>query len=253
MTKSVLIKKLNSKLFLLKIMLKNLFGQNNNAIFLNLDEIEKLLLKKKDVTVVCSGPSANKLTPNKDNLYLTTNDSYKLVENYDFLYYVNDGYFFRRFLANSPYCKNHINNIFYYNKEDDLHSYSFKHFERHIGLLKNNNFLITKFKTNIKHSNANHESFIELLESNKLPVKIQNSGIFLMLFGFYLSIKYGKNLNIYGLDLGVGGNVHFNNEGHVGKSIIRDSVKRNTKIQLDIIYNILSDKVKNYSYFNPKH
>ena len=66
-------------------------------------------------------------------------------------------------------------------------------------------------------------------------------------------MKYKKKLEIYGLDLGTGGNVHFDNAGHVGKSITNDRVKVNTKKQLDIIYSILNENVTNYSFFNTKN
>ncbi|WP_418637754.1 hypothetical protein [Winogradskyella sp.] len=253
MKKAILIKKIRSKVYVSKIQLKSLFRKNKNANFLDIDKINKTLESKKSICVVCSGPSANKLLPNKDHFYLVTNDSYKLVKNYDFLYYVGDGYFFRRFLANAPYCRNHKHNIFFFRKEDQLHAESFEYFKKHSNLLSNNSFLLSNFENNFKHSNANYKKFIDFLEHKNIPVKFQNSGVFLLMFGFYLAVTYKMKLEIYGLDLGMGGNVHFDNAGHVGKSITNDRVKVNTKKQLNIIYNILNENVSNYSFFHTKN
>lgn len=252
MTKSILLKQLRSKVFFIKILLKKLIKKNNKPVFLNLDDLAKQLVNKTTVCVVCSGPSAKALIPNKDDYYLVTNDSFKLVENYDFLYYVYDGYFFSRFLANHPYSKNHKNNIFFYRQEDKLHLESLKYFRRHSNLLNNNNYLISDFQTDFNYGNTNYNKFIDFLKHHKLPVKFQNSGIFLLLFGFYLALTNNKKLEIYGLDLGMGGKVHFNNAGHVGKSVTSDRVKKNTQIQLDIIYNILNKDVTNHSFFHEK-
>lgn len=252
MNKNILYKRITSKFFIAKIFLNEMLNYKTHCDFLKLNDFEKLLDNKNNICVLCSGPSAQKLKPNTDDYYLVTNDSYKLVENFDFSYYVNDSYFFRRFLANSPYCKKHINNIFFYRSKDHLHKNSFEYFRKKSKLLNGDNFLISDFDSEFSHSKSNYSEFINFLNRNQLPVKFQNSGIFLLLFGFYLSVIYNKNLKIYGLDLGLGGHIHFDKSGHVGKSVINDRVKINTKKQLDIIYDILQDRVENHSFFNAK-
>ena len=247
--KNRLEKKIKSKAFFIRILVKRLFKIKSSTKFLEIDQIQDLLKNKKNISVICSGPSANQIKPNDNDLYLVTNDSFKLVSNYDFLYYVNDGYFFKRFLALAPFNDNHINNIFFYRDEDHLHHRSFNYFMKHKDLLFGNNFLLSDIHEDGMFNN-NYYQFIKNLKKFEIPIKFQNSGIFLLLFGFYLAEKYNKVLKIYGLDLGVGGNRHFEKGGHVGKSITNDRVKINTKKQLDIIYRHLGENVKNYSYFN---
>ena len=246
---SKLQKRIKSKIFLIRILFKKIFNKKKRAKFKYLSQIQDILKNKQNITVVCSGPSANNLKPSDDDLYLVTNDSFKLVRDYDFLYYVNDGYFLRRFLALAPFNDNHTYNIFFYRDEDHLHHTGYQYFMKHLNLLFGNNYILTNI-SNDKISNNNYNQLIKNLEKFELPIKFQNSGIFLLLLGFHLAEKYNKSLKIYGLDLGVGGKKHFEKGGHVGKSITNDRVKINTKKQLDIIYKHLGKDVKNYSYFN---
>lgn len=250
MRRDVLHKKIRSKVFLLQIFLKRFIKAKPKAKYKNLNDFGGLLSTKDKISVVCSGPSAKKLKVDEDALYLVTNDSYKLVSHQDFIYYVNDGYFFRKFLANAPFCKNHYYNVFFYRKEDQLHKNSFQYFKKNSPLIENENFLISNFKNDFKYSEFNYHTFIDFLSEHNIPIKFQNSGIFLLLFGFYLAETYHKKLEIYGLDLGVGGHTHFDKKGHVGKSITRDRVKVNTQQQLNLIYKNLGHNVKNYSFFN---
>jgi hypothetical protein len=57
-------------------------------------------------------------------------------------------------------------------------------------------------------------------------------------------------LSFYGLDLGVGVKIHFEIDGHVGKSITNDRVKVNTLKQLELMYDKMGERIKNYSNFN---
>lgn len=243
-------KSINVRWYLIKILIKSFLKLKEDNSFNNLDNFKSISSESNAIVVLCSGPSANKLEPKKKEYYIVTNDSYKIVKNLSFLYYVNDGYFFRRFLANSPLCKNHIKTLYFFRNEDKLHKKAFEYFKANLELLKNENYLISDFNTTINSANSNYFKLIDFLKSYKIPLKIQNSGIFMLLFGFYLAQNYNKELHIYGLDLGIGGNIHFEKGGHVGKSITSDRVKVNTKIQLDMIYKIMGSRVKNYSYFN---
>lgn len=245
-------KSIKSRVFKVRILIRKIFKSSNNAHFHSLERLKELLADKENITVVCSGPSAKKITPSNKDLYLVTNDSFKLVQDQRFLYYVNDGYFFRRFIAIAPFNKHHQNNIFFYKQEDKLHSRSMNYFLKHVHLLFGDNYLLSNFDEDDKKSLYNYHQFIDYLKEYNIPVKFQNSGIFLLLFGFYLSHSQNKNLIIYGLDLGFGGNVHFNKGGHVGKSITNDRVRVNTKRQLDIIYSTMKGRVKNFSNFHQK-
>ena len=249
---SILKKRTESKIYALKIFFKKLFvkTETDNSFF-ELKNLEKDLVDKDEICVLASGPSSNKLNPSKNAFYLVTNDSYRLVMNYDFLYYVNDGFFYRRFIANIPLCKKHQKSLFMYRKEDSLHQSSFQFFKETIGLVKEHDkLLLTNFKNDFNSSNENFKIVFDFLRQNSCPIKIQNSGVFLLLFGFYLAETYKLKLSIYGLDLGVGGKIHFERGGHVGKSITNDRVKANTLKQLELMYDKMGERIKNYSNFN---
>lgn len=244
-------KRFLAKIYTLIVLYKKCIKVNNKPLFFNISKLQREIKDKESIVVVCSGPSAAKLEANYRNFFLTTNESYRLVENFNFLYYVNDGFVFKKFLARAPFCRSHDKTIYFYRREDKLHEYGFKYFISNLRLLKNTNFLLSNFDCSIPFSNSNYTDFLSTLKKNDVPIKIQNSGIFLLLFGFYLAIKFDKKLEIYGLDLGVGGKKYFYKGGVIGKSVMRDKVKANTKRQLDIMYKIMDDKIKNYSYFNP--
>lgn len=71
-----------------------------------------------------------------------------------------------------------------------------------------------------------------------------------MLFGYYLAEKLNVPLEIYGLDLGIGGATHFDNKGIVGNSVLKDGVKENVKMYLSYMYDEKRD-IRNYSNFFP--
>jgi len=234
----------------LKVQYKKIVDSQKEINFKSLDALGKAVSDKKNIVVLCSGPTAKKMTPSRENFYLVTNDAYKLVRDLDFLYYVHDGFFIRRFFANLPMCNNHDKTIFLFRKINKPHHSGFRHFLRNLHVLKGDNYLISDFETVLSHANENHHEFEKFFSDRDIHTKIQNSGIFLLLLGFYLAQTHNKNLKIYGLDLGLGGKVHFEKGGFVGVSITHDRVKVNTKLQLDKMYALMGDKIQNYSNFN---
>ena len=234
----------------LKIQYKKLMESNQEINFRRLEDLKPAIVGKKNIVVMCSGPTANRMQPSQDDFYLVTNDSYKLVQNQDFLYYVHDGFFIRRFFANQPLCDNHDKSIFLYRSLNKPHLGNFKHFLKRKRHLSNQNFVISDFEDNVAHANDNYDDFHNFFEKHQIHTKIQNSGIFLLLLGFYIAYHNDLNLKIYGLDLGLGGKVHFEKGGFIGVSITHDRVKVNTKLQLDRMYQILGNRIKNHSNFN---
>lgn len=75
--------------------------------------------------------------------------------------------------------------------------------------------------------------------------------MFLLLFGYYMATILQLPLEIYGLDLGVGGVIHHNSSFKVGKSVLRERVKENVKMYLNHMYQHYPD-LKNYSNFYGK-
>ena len=59
-------------------------------------------------------------------------------------------------------------------------------------------------------------------------------------------------LEIYGLDLGIGGATHFDNKGIVGNSVLKDKVKENVEMYLSFMYKE-KRSITNYSNFFPNY
>jgi len=243
-------KRISAKIHSLKVLLKLRFFKNNE-IYMDHSLIELLneYKEKKKIVVFCSGPSGKKVTIENDYLYLVTNDGYKRMvnENVEYLLYLNDQYCVRRILANNSVYKNNQKIIFYYS-DSTLHQQGWKYLEDKVHILDK---LSLFFLLNNTEYPVAQENFIKLESFYKLKnleIKIQNSGMFLLLLGYYFAETLKLPLEIYGLDLGVGGNVYFNSNASPGKSVTRDRVKVNVKMYLDYIYRNHFD-VKNFSNF----
>ncbi len=246
------IKILSSIYFRLIIFIKSVFsnkvyniGASNyfENLFDKFSEVNKIV-------VLCNGPSANLFNPSKDCLYLVTNSGRKLVENYNFLYYVNDPYYVQLLLANEI-CLDVEQEIIFYYSDTQLHKQNLNYLINHLRIVDYKNLFFISQLVDNKASHSNFKKFINFYEERGLPVKVQNSGMFLMLFGYYLAFSLDKPLEIYGLDMGHGGSVHFDGKGIIGGSVIEGRVKKNVKRYLDFIYKEYGGRVVNHSFFNP--
>lgn len=239
------------KVYSLIIYIKKIKKSNSMQSVFLIDDVLLDYKEKKKIVVLCNGPSANKVEVCANNLYLVTNSGYSMVNKAEFLYYVNDGYFIKKlFAVHSFFLKKNQKIIFYY-EETEGHNKGFQFLSKCKKLLNNKKiFFLTKLDAT-ETSLANFNGFHDFYKKRGLPVKIQNSGMFLLLFGYMLSVKMNLPLEIYGLDLGIGGEVHFDKKGVVGKSVISKRVKENIEMYLNYMYSE-KDDIFNYSYFKGK-
>lgn len=244
-------KRILSKIFSLNIWVKSLFWtkKKKEVVAFSIKDLIEKYSKKKKIIVLCNGPSANNVEIHQDNLYLITNNGIDLMTEADFLYYVNDGFYIRKILSQNKFIRKEQELLFYYDNSL-LHRKGLKYLMSHVYLLKAKKLFFISSEMNNQSSKSNFIDFNKFFLDRNLPVKIQNSGVFLLLFGYYLAVKTNLPLEIYGLDLGVGGNLHFNNKGIVGKSVTNERVKNNVWIYLDFMYNEYSF-IKNFSNFKP--
>lgn len=244
-------KRILSKIYSLNIFVKNFFWTKRKkevSVFPINDLIEKYSNYKK-IVVLCNGPSANNVEIHLDHLYLITNNGIDLMDKGDFLYYVNDGFYIRKILSQNKFTRKEQKLLFYYDNSL-LHKEGLKYLMSQVYLLREKKLFFISSELNNPNSKSNFIDFTKFYSDRNLPVKIQNSGIFLLLLGYYLAVKTNLPLEIYGLDLGVGGNLHFNGKGIVGKSVTDDRVKKNVQIYLDFMYKEYNF-IKNYSNFWP--
>lgn len=246
----ILKKRISSKILSINIFIKSFLNKNKGFEDFPINDLIENFLKKDKIIVVCNGPSASKVKISNENLYLVTNNGKDLMQvETDYLYYVNDGFYIKKILSKNSFLKNGQNILFYYNNSIP-HKNGLAYLLKNIHLLENKKKYFISSEIDNLHSIKNYNDFYKFYEKRNLPVKIQNSGVFILLFGYYLAYKMNLPIEIYGLDLGVGGNIHFNNKGVVGKSVIHDRVKKNTKMYLNFMYKEYPS-IKNYSNFNP--
>lgn len=247
---NLLIKRILSKWYHLIVILKGIFifDRKKSPPFLSIEEMQLKYSNYTKIVSIASGPSTSKIKLNPSHLYITTNYGYQLFNDITFLFYVNDGFFLKKLLAtHSSFLKPGQEIIFWFEKTI-LHEPLYRYLKSHIYLLKNYQIYFISSLCEDQISQNNFRKFYDFFKNKKLEVKIQNSGVFLLLFGYYLSKSLGKPFELYGLDLGVGGVVHFNNKGVVGKSVVNERVQKNVSIYLDYIHQNKPDFI-NHSYF----
>ncbi len=230
----------------------------NNKKKYNLD-IKDLYNRNFDkIIVIASGPSTIHLDHTiitKNTLVLTTNYSNKsLLRNMGFvLHCMNDTTVLKDFFLNQNKFKN-INNVLFWAFEcDNLHRDRFTLLRSGFSLLKRKYFFCISDKKNInglfQNNNSNFIFFRDRLEKMGIEMKIFNSGIFILLLGVVLCQK-SSEIYIYGLDLGQGGLIHFNDvKSEPGKSVISNKVKD----YVNNVLNILRSHdmtIHNRTYFN---
>lgn len=204
---------------------------------------------KKKIVVFCSGPSAKKAIIDSENLYLTTNYGYKgaLEQTAEFVLYLNDQFGINRALVHANDFTENQRFVFFFSGSEP-HQAGFNHLKKYVHLLKGKEKLFFLNLPEYEQAHSNYSLFIDFYKERNLPVKIQNSGMFLLLFGYYLAHKHQLPMEIYGLDCGVGGVVYHNSDDIPGKSVYRNRVKANVKMYLDYFYKNQLD-VKNYSNY----
>ena len=214
----------------------------------DIDSVIDEFKKKEKIIVLCSGPSAAKVNVSADFLYITTNDSFKLVRELDYLFYLYDPYYLRQNAFKNIHKKINQPIFFSYFDKRQGQKKSFDYFKNILHLIKSNNKFIIDDRFDDLTTRNNYLKFSSFLNHHKIDLKLSNSGIFLLMLGYYYSMKMNLPLEIYGLDLGIGGHIHFDKTKNVTKAITRNSVKVHVREYLDYMYNNHHD-IKNYSNF----
>lgn len=245
----LLFKRIEAKLYFLIIILKSLLiKKQKESNYTSLDLIKDEYKKKQKIIVLANGPSALNVKKDEKYLYIVTNSGYRILRNQDFLYFINDGFYIKKVLAiGGLFLKKNQKIIFFY-QQTKLHFEGFVFLKKYLKLLYPfKKFMISEIDNDLNSIN-NWDQFFNFYKERNLPIKIQNSGVFILLFGYYLSCELKIPIEIYGLDLGEGGLKHYDNKGIIGKSVTNDRVKKNVSIYLNYMENE-SNMFTNFSYF----
>ena len=238
--------------FLFVFYLKLFFIKKNKLTPKSLTSLLKELTEYQKIIIVASGPSSEKLKVNKNDLYIVTNSAYKLVKDASFIYMVSDNHFVTKYLSKGLRSQGLKGVLFRFSTKEFGHYKIYQRVENYLKISKKKIFeiLLSDF-----HSKYSDDTGFNTLESwtqshFNIPFKQQNSGMLILLTGYFIAHSLKKDMEIYGIDAGVGGLKHFDNKGVIGDSVFKDRVKVNIKNYLDKMYAQNEIIVKNYSNFN---
>ena len=205
--------------------------------------------KYNKIIVVASGPSATKLEKEQGNLYFSCNDSLRLVRDFDHVYMLYDMFYLMRYLKTFQGESGWKGSIFWYNFNN---SHSHKIYEITRKYLnqysrKRREFLITnKSGEDLEPLYLKVEGLLqEAFEYRHYRV---NSGFNTLVFAALLAYVANKPLEIYGLDMGAGGDAYFDKKSKLGRSVKSKKNRELVGVFLDKLYNSKVE-TKNFSNF----
>ncbi|WP_152287195.1 hypothetical protein [Flavicella marina] len=222
---------------------------------LSLKEIVSKMIPKnsKNLVLIASGPSSKNVVLSETDLYFCTNNSVNLVNEYSFIYYIQDYFFSLRYLKmffdtdkwKGTFCV--VNDNGYRSNEKvffAVHKYLSK-YKRSQG-----EYLLSDIFDKSSSYNALFLEFNQFLKSEfDIEFRSLNSGYSLLMLIAYFSKISGLPIKIYGLDLGLGKSEYFDGSRIDNHCAFSDINKESVNNLLSKIYQNSNFQVKNYSHF----
>lgn len=204
----------------------------------------------KKIVVVASGPSAKKIILENDALYFCCNDSINIVKTMPHIYVVHDSFYLIKYLKSFVPTDKWMGTTFWImDNKSKINSNSFKKIFYYI-LRRHRNkreFLIT----NYEYSKSSESLYKELIESLNedfgFTYQNINSGFNALMLAAVLASKKNKSIEVYGLDMGIGGDQYYNKRASIGKSINGDN---NKEIVKDFLTELYKKKINIYNASN---
>ena len=218
-------------------------------------DIHKTTRQYDNIKVLASGPSANKCRLSNDSLYITTNSSYlKLDKSSAFIHVIKDlGYMYKFLLFGLKYKpKVLILDVNTHSNGQGMGATSIKLINT---FLERRTYdypvVVTDNENILKINKKNYRNDLsEFMSKHKISRKGSNSGELIYAYGLWLSvINQIKTLEIYGIDAGEGGHVHFDGRSTAKNHVaFRDKQK---KAMAEFFEECQSkfNRIKNYSHF----
>ena len=217
--------------------------------------IRSLLAKNfEEVIAVASGPSACN-TPRQDNaLYFATNDSFKIVSDLPFVYFLTDRYMVRRYLKLGIKASGLTATVLLAQAQSwPPNARIARHINRY--KLKYQRIRHEVFAFDLAEKGPAHDNWrlIEntIREDLDRPYRQFNSGFGLIQVAYVVARAMNLPLSIYGLDAGEGGHVHYDGNPCAGKSVVSEKTRRKLKELLNSMYQKGQVRVANFSFFHP--
>lgn len=214
------------------------------------DLIEYLDIKKyHKIVVVASGPSASKITREQGNIYFSCNDSLRLVQDLPHVYMLYDMFYLTRYLKTFEGGNSWKGSVFWYNFNNP-HSHKIYKLTR--------KYLIqySRIRREFLITNRNGEDlkslYLEVEDLLQVAFDYRhyrvNSGFNTLVFAALLAYLMDKPLEIYGLDMGIGGDAYFDKKSPLGRSVKSEKNRGLVAVFLNKLYNSKVE-AKNFSNF----
>ena len=214
------------------------------------DLIDYLEIKKyRKIVVVASGPSAAKLPKEQGNIYFSCNDSLQLVQDLNHVYMLYDMFYLIRYLKTFKGGNGWKGSIFWYNFNNPhslkIYKITRKYLSRYSR--RKREFLVTN--RSAEDLQPLYEEVETLLQEvfNYRHYRV-NSGFNTLVFAALLAYLADKPLEVYGLDMGVGGDAYFDKKSPLGRSVKSEKNRELVAVFLDKLYSSKVD-TKNFSNF----
>lgn len=204
------------------------------------------------LVVVCGGPSARTMPRSQRALYVSTNGSFELVRGLPHVYFVADGLYLHRYLKRGVPVDGWLGTVLRIESSGS---------SSNPALIQTVEAYKRRFRRTRPEvfgadtaSEPQYRANFELWESairSQLGIKFKqfNSGFGAVQIGFWLAAELGLPMEIYGLDAGEGGFVHFDGSPSVSNSVSGDRVRSKLAELLTSLYGQSAVPVSNMSYF----
>lgn len=217
-------------------------------------DINKVAHEYDKIIVLASGPSAKQCETNDKALFITTNSSYLILnEKNSFIHIIKDlGYLYKFLIFGLKFKpKAVIIDINTHSNGKGMGATSIKLVNKYLGkitfnypvLVTDNENIITLNKKNYRNE------MINFLIKNSLSTWRSNSGELIYMYGIWLSSINSKQMLVYGIDAGEGGNKHFDGRTTANNHVaFRDENKK----RMGEFFNMCQEKfshIFNYSFF----
>jgi len=195
-------------------------------------DINKTVKQYDKLIVLASGPSAKKCNLNTNSLFITTNSSYLILnEKNSFIHIIKDlGYLYKFLMFGLKYRpKAVIIDINTHSNGKGMGATSIKLVNKFLGRIKYNYPVLVTDNENIISINKKNyrNSVTDFLIKNSLSTWNSNSGELIYKYGLWLSVLNSKEMLVYGIDAGEGGNRHFDGRSTANNHVaFRDENKK---------------------------
>jgi len=214
--------------------------------------------KFKKIIICASGPSLNNLKDfSEQNLYITTNSSVSKVLNFHFIYFTFTREYINLFLRRGFKEKGWEGTIFRFTQSKANHVIRMNSYKKVLDYLSKYHRNKTELLlSDIQKETLEESNFYELNQFIKSNLNFnfdnENSGISILLLGYYFAKRLNKPLEVYGLDAGSNGYQYFNNSGKPDKEISNNRTLKSLPHILNEIEQDSSVQFENHSFFKPK-